>query len=120
MEQNQRNGVSRYFMFFDKGRVYETMSRTGIEKTRDIGDIKRQKRNGRAKGKKIRESARIEMQLCQSTVRLNATPRLCVMEVAVYFFASKEAEPDVETAGIAITARPFADLEVDFRHSFAE
>ena len=47
-------------MFFDKGRVYETMSRTRIEKTRDIRDIKRQKRNGWTKGKKIGESGHIE------------------------------------------------------------
>ena len=73
-------------MFFDKGRVYETMSRTRMEKTGDIGDIQRQKRNGQMKGKKIRESRHIETQLCQSTVRLNATPRLCVTGVTVYFF----------------------------------
>ena len=48
------------------------------------------------------ESRCIEMQLRQSIVGLNANPRLCVTGVAVYFFASKEAEPDVETAGIAI------------------
>ena len=80
------------------------MSRTGIEKTRDIRDIKRRKRNRGMKGKKIRESGRIETQLCQSTVRLNVTPRLCVTGVTVYFFASEEAEPDVETAGVAIAA----------------
>ena len=80
------------------------MSRTGIEKTRDIRDIKRRKRNRRMKGKKIGESGRIETQLRQSTVRLNATPRLCIMGVAVYFFASEEVEPDVETAGVAVAA----------------
>ena len=90
MEQNRRNRVSRYFMFFDKGRVYEPMSRTGIEKTRDIGDIKRWKRNGGTKGKKIRESGRIETQFCQSTVGLNTTPRLCIMGVVVYFLVSKK------------------------------
>ena len=42
------------------------------------------------------------------------------LTVAVYFFASEEAEPDVESAGVAIAARPFAALEVDFGHSFAE
>ena len=107
MEQNQRNGVSRYFVFFNKGRVYETMSRAGIEKTRDIGDIrdiKRRKRNRWTKGKKIRESGCIETQFRQSTVRLNATPRLCITGVAVYFFASEEAEADVETAGVAVAA----------------
>ena len=36
------------------------MSRTGIEETRDIGDIKRRKRNRGTKGKKIGESGRIE------------------------------------------------------------
>ena len=59
MEQNQRNGVSRYFMFFNKGKFYETMSRTRIKKTRNIGDIKRWERNGGMKGKKIGESGRI-------------------------------------------------------------
>ena len=80
------------------------MSRTGIEKTRDIKDIKRWKRNGGTKGKKIGESGRIETQLHQSTVGLNATPRLCITGVAVYFSASEDAEPNVETAGIAIAA----------------
>ena len=82
-------------MFFDKGRVYETMSRTGIEKTRDIGDIERQKRNRGMKGKKVGESGRIETQLHQSTAGLNATPRLCVTGATVYFFASEEAEPNL-------------------------
>ena len=72
------------------------------------------------KGKKVRESGCIETQLRQSTVGLNATPRLCITGVAVYFFASEEVEPNVETAGIAIAAQPFAALKVDFRHSFAE
>ena len=120
MEQNWRNGVSRYFMFFNKGRVYETMSRTRIEKTRDIRDIKRWKRNRRAKGRKIGESGHIETQLCQSTVGLNMTPRLCVTGVAVYFFASEEVEPDVDTTSVAIAAQPFAALKVDFGHSFVE
>ena len=105
-------------MFFDKGRVYETMSRAGIEKTRDIGDIKRQKRNRWMKGKKIGES--IKMQLHQSTVGLNVTPRLCITGVAVYLFASEKAEPNVEIAGIAVAAQPFVALEVDFGHSFVE
>ena len=48
------------------------------------------------------------------------TPRLCITGVAVYFFASEEAEPDIETASVAIAARPFVALEVDFGHSFAE
>ena len=107
-------------MLFNKGRVYETMSRARIEKTRDIRDIKRQKRNGRTKGKKIRESGHIETQLCQSTVGLNTTPRLCIMGVTIYFFASKEVEPNIETASIAAAAQPFVALEVDFRHSFME
>ena len=69
------------------------MSRTGIKKTRDIGDIKRQKRNGGTKGKKIGESGHIETQLCQSTVRLNVTPRLCITGVAVYFLLPKKRSP---------------------------
>ena len=120
MEKNQSNGVHSYLMFFDKGRVYETMSRTRIEKTRDIRDIKRWKRNRQTKGMKIGESRRIETQLHQSIVRFNVTPRLCIMGVAVYFFASEEVEPDAETAGIAIAIRPFVVLKVDFGHSFTE
>ena len=107
-------------MSFNKGRVYEAMSRTRIQKTRDIRDIKRQKRNGGMKGKKIRESGRIETQLRQSTVRLNVTPRLCITGVTVYFFASEEVESNIETASIAVAAQPFVALEVDFGHSFAE
>ena len=42
------------------------------------------------------------------------------MGVAVYFFASEEVEPNVKTVSIAIAARPFVALEVDFEHSFAE
>ena len=104
MEKKQRNRVCSYFMFFNKGRVYETISRTRIKKTRDTRDIKRQKRNRWIKEMKIGESGHIEMQLCQSTVGLNVTPKLCITGVAVYLFASEEVEPDVKTASIAIAA----------------
>ena len=73
-------------MFFNKGQVYKTMSRIRIKKTRDIRDIQRQKRNGWMKEMKIGESGHIEMQLHQSTVGLNGTPKLCVIGAAVYFF----------------------------------
>ena len=93
MEQNWRNGVSRYFMFFNKGRVYETMSRTGIEKTRDIEDIKRRKRNGGTKGKKIGESGRIETQLRQSTVGSTRLPGCASRESQPIFLLLKKRSP---------------------------
>ena len=71
-------------------------------------------------GMRIKGSRHIKMQLHQSTVGLNTTPRLCVTGVTLYLFASKEVEPDVETASIAIAAQPFAALKVDFGHSFME
>ena len=42
------------------------------------------------------------------------------MGVAIYFFASGEVEPNVRTTRVAVVARAFKALEVDFGHSLVE
>ena len=70
-------------MFFDKCSVYETVSRTRINENRNIGDGEVRQENKRSERIGIGKSGRVETKLLESTVRFNATPRLCVRGVAL-------------------------------------